>query len=215
MKKIEIQKPFFEMIENTTCSLGFKKQKNKAGYKYARPILNGYNGIIPLITQYDTLFFISVAFQLRIDDISKILIYIENVGEEFQEEYSTFSFGIIYFDKYTDDRFRIETFEELDNALKTLKNIIEESALVFFENFKTIADIDKEMNKNNRPKDLYCNEISSRPFVGLIAAVLNKNPQAKYWESYYRENLQNKNQHLKNQYEKLVSYLKENYAGVL
>jgi hypothetical protein len=198
------------MIDDSIVILGFKKQKNKAGDNYVRYINNGYDGVIPLIDQYGTLYYIYLVFQLRIDEISTILVNVNNIGNEYKSEYPTLGFGLISLMGADDNRIKVETPNELENALNTLKNILENEAMHFFEKIQSVADLDKEMNRNNRPKDLFCHEID-RPFVGLISAVLNNNPQKNYWEEYYRDKLKNVNQYVKNQYERLVEYLKQNY----
>ena len=65
------------------------------------------------------------------------------------------------------------------------------------------------------PQNSMFNGVSVRPFIGLICAVLNRNTRSKYWLDFYRKYMLNANQYLKNQYEKLVDYLKEKYPGVL
>lgn len=215
MKKSEVRKPFLEMVESVVIPIGFVKQKTNEGYEYIKKDNYGFVGIIPCIDQYDTLFFISLAFQLRIHEVSEILVCINNISNEFKDGYPSLSFGLNSLVEIEDNRIKAETPEELADALKFLKNVLEKEGVVFFESIKSVDELDKEINRENRHKDLYCNEISIRPFVGLTSAVLNKNPQSKYWENYYREKLKCANQHIKNQYEKLVEYLKNNYPGSL
>jgi hypothetical protein len=71
MKKTEIRNQFLEMIEGVAIPKGFEKQKTNEGYEYIKKNPNGFVGIIPFINQYDTLFFISLAIQLRIHEVSK------------------------------------------------------------------------------------------------------------------------------------------------
>jgi hypothetical protein len=215
MKKAEIRTPFFKMVEEIILPKGFIKQKNSEGYEYVKQRDNGFIVVNPMIWSYSPLFFISLGFTVRINEMSQILAFINNISDEFSDEYPTTSTDIRSLVQVEDERIRVETEDDLLQGLKFLKEILENQGLQFFKNFQTIADFDKDFNRLNRPKDLHCSEVSTRPFIGLISAVLNNNPQAKYWENYHRESLQNKNKYLKNQYEKLVNYLKENYPGVL
>jgi RNA processing factor Prp31 len=100
-------------------------------------------------------------------------VHINNISDEFKDD---LSFGINSLVGVEDNRIKVETLEELADALKSLKNVLEKEDMVFFESIKSVDELDKEINRETRPKDLYCNEISIRPFVGLASAVLNKNP---------------------------------------
>ena len=211
MKKAEIKTPFFKMVEEIVLPQGFIKQKNSEGYEYIKKRDNGFIAVNPMIWSYSPLFFISLGFACRINEISQILAHIDNISDEFKDNYTTVGFDIRSLVQVQDERIRVETEEDLQKGLFFLKGVLENQGLPFFENFQTIADFDKDFNRANRPKDLYAHQES----IGLISAVLNKNPQAKYWENYYRESIQKMNQYTKSQYEKLVSYLKKNYPGVL
>ncbi|GAB6120135.1 hypothetical protein [Dysgonomonas termitidis] len=212
MKKAEIRNPFLKMIEYHLLPVGFEKKKTNEGSEYLLKTKSGFNCVTPIINQYGSVFYISMAFAIRIDEVSVILSFINNIHDEF-EEFPTINCGFSHLITYDDNRIRVENEEEFNEALKMLSHILENEALDFFEKYKTTADIDKDMNRFNRPKDAFYND--NRELIGLISAVLNKNPQAKYWENYYRESIQKMNQYTKDQYEKLVSYLKENYPGVL
>lgn len=209
MKISEIRTPLLKMLEQTLIPIGFEKRKTNEGYEYINNTNHGFIGVTPFINQYDKLFFISLSFQIRLNAVSEILVHINNISNEYKETYPTLSFGINSLIKSEDNRIKVETPEDLQEALNLLKKVLENEALRILNQIKSIDDLDKEMNRENRPKDLYTNNAH---MIGLIAAVLNKNPNWQYWENYYREKIQNSNQHVKNQYEKLVVFLNQSQS---
>ena len=214
MKKAEIRKPLLEMVESITVPLGFEKRKTNEGYEYVKKSANGFISVIPIIYQYSTLFFVSIGFGIRINEMSKITLLFSDINPEFWDEATTINCGFSDLVQYDDNRIKVETPEELSSALEILKNVLANEAMEFFKKYETVESIDAEVNRENLPKDSIFFGVSVQPFLGLTSAVLNKNPKAKYWENYYKEKLINANQHIKNQYEKLVDHLNENYSSM-
>lgn len=215
LKKAEIKKAFIEMLDDQLISKEFVKNKNNEWVEYVKMTEWGFNKVTPVINQYSTLFYISLGFSIRIKSASDILAFLNNISDEYINDYATIGGGFHYLIPYPDNRIKVESQTELKNALSLFKGILDNEATVFFNKYKTVASIDLEVNRENLPKKSLFEDVSVQPFVGLTSAVLNKNPQSKYWENYYREKLKSANQHIKNQYEKLVEYLKNNYPGSL
>ena len=207
VKKAEIKKSFIEILDKQLLSSGFLKEKNNEWLEYKKNTDFGFNRITPVIKQYSNLFFVSLGFSIRIDVISDILSTISNISDEHKLDYPTISYGFNYLISSPESRIQIESKEELDEALNLFNEILEKEAIVIFGKFQSVEFFDKEINREDLPKNSVFYGVSIQPFLGITSAVLNKNPKTKYWESYYREKLINANQHLKNQYEKLVIYL--------
>ena len=211
MKLSEIRKPFFGMVEEILLFKGFEKIKTNDGFEYILKSEQGFNSVTPIINQYDSLFFISLSFGLRINPISEITTQFSDINQEYRSQSTTLNVGFDSLIQYQDNRIKVETPEELITGLGIFKHILQNEAMDFFKKYKTVEDLDKEINRENRPKNYLISEVSQRPFLGLTCAVLNKNSKKQYWEDYYRKSLTGKNQHLINQFEKLTEYLQLNY----
>jgi hypothetical protein len=196
------------MLDSQLISNDFIKVKNNEWVEYIKKTELGFNRVTPVINQYSNIFFVSFGFAIRINVISEIIATINNISDEFKADYTTIGGGFQHLIKFEDSRIQVESIEELETALKIFEGVLENEAKLFFDKYKTVQDIDVELNREDRPKDF----LSDFHMVALTSAVLNKNPKAKYWEEFYREKIKNYNQHIKNQYEKLVVYLTDNYV---
>jgi hypothetical protein len=212
IKKVEIKKVFVGMLDSQLISTGFSKVKNNEWVEYVKKTEFGFNRVTPVINQYSTLFFISIGFSIRINDISNIISFFKDVNPNYLEEATTINCAFDSLIKYDDSRIKVESMEELEDAIKLFKGVLEKEANVFFEKYTSVASIDNEVNREDLSKNSVFYGVSVQPFLGLTSAVLNKNPKSKYLENYYREKLVNANQHIKNQYEKLVVYIKETHG---
>ncbi len=204
MDKVVIREQFDQMVESLVVGLGFKRQKTNGEDEYIKTTDQGFVGIVPIVIQVDKLFYLSLAFKIRIHEISEILCLINNISEEFKQGYSTLSFGIRTLSKNSNNDIKVEKKEDLETALSVFRELIEIKLLPLFERYKSTEDLDREINNENSNDKLHSGDTEQ---VGIIAAFLNKNPRAKYWEDYHRKKLQTKNQFTQNQYEKLVRVL--------
>lgn len=207
MKLSEVKKPFLGMVEDLLLVKGFEKIKTNDGFEYVLKSEYGFNSVTPIINHYNPLVYISLSFGLRINAVSEITTLFSDISEEYRSQSTTLNLGFDSLTGYSDNRIKIETSEELIDGLAILKRVLENGAMDFFSKYKTIEDFDKEINRENRPKNYLISEVSQRPFLGVTCAILNNNPGAVYWGNYYKKSLVGKNPHLINQFEKLMDYL--------
>jgi hypothetical protein len=210
MKKADLNKALVDMLDPIIVPFGFKKQKGGDGLIFRRNTGFGFNDISLLIWLYGDVSYVSLAYSIRIDQLNKIFIpYGEYVIHE-KDETITLGVDIQTLGYQGDHKIKVESEEDLTNALQALQKITIEKGLSFFDQFTSVESIDRELNRENRPKNLYCNEIRHRPFLGITAAALNNNQNFSYWENLYREKLKNDIPQAKEKYEALVKHLKEN-----
>lgn len=212
MKKKDLDDALVNMVEPIVAPLGFQKQQGGDGIVFRRDTEFGFNDISLLVWLYGDLSYVSLVYSIRIDRINNIFIpYVEYVVHE-KDQTITIGADIQTFGYDGDSKIKVESKDDLRNALQTLQKILIEKALPFFDKFTSVASIDEELNRQNRPKNLFCNEIRHRPFIGITAAALNKNQDFVFWENFYREKLKNDIPRAKENYEALVTYLKANFV---
>lgn len=214
IKKAEIKKEFVEMLDYQLISNGFIKIKNNEWVEYEKKTDFGFNRVTPVVNQYSNLFFVSIGFSIRISNISKITSLFKDINPNYLEEATTINCAFDSLTKYDDSRIKVESVEELENAIKLFKGVLEHEAKDFFEKYTSVPSIDMEVNREDLPKNSVFYGVTVQPFLGLTSAYLNNNPRTKYWENFYREKLINANQHIKNQFEKLVIYLHEYHSAI-
>jgi len=209
MTRKEISETLLGMISPIVEPIGFIKQKSPDGILYRRLTHFGFNDIPLLIWEYDDLFYLSIGFLIRIDDLNKIFVYYGNYVIYEKDETVTIAADIQTLGYEQDRRIKVQTSDDLSAAIKILKEILMDKGLSFFEKFQTVKSIDDELNRNNRPPNLYCDDIMHRTIIGLTAAALNHNPKFSYWEEFYRDRLKNASQSRKDKYEQLTRHLKD------
>ena len=212
MKKAKIKKVFIEMLDEKLLNEGFMKIKTNEWIEYEKQREWGFNKITPIINQYSSLFFISLGFGLRINEISQITSLYLDINPDFLKEATTLNFGFNSLNYFEDSRIKVENEDNLKFAIKMLADVIDNEALAFFEKYRTASDIDRDVNKIDLPSNSIFYGVRIQPFIGLTSSVLCKSTESKFWEDFYRRRLIDANQHIRNQYEKLVLHLKENFT---
>jgi hypothetical protein len=89
-------------------------------------------------------------------------------------------------------RYHIKTIEDIKKWGQIIRNIYENFAVPFFENYHSIPAIDKLLNEDPTKKVVYCDDLSWRINVGLIAAKLNNNPKYNELRDYYKSEIESK-----------------------
>lgn len=210
MEAREIKDLLNKMVKENVSSLGFVEQKSSEENNFLKMTDYGYNEISPLIWYYGDLYYVSIGASIRINELNNFLNPFLNISESSFVSNSTITAGIKDFGLSQDGRLKVESIDELVGALKELKSVLKIDVLTFFDSIKSVSDLDKELNRESRPKDLYCSEKSKRPFIGIASAFLNNNPRLEYWNNYYRNELMDVNQYLKIQFENLSKYIMGN-----
>jgi len=136
MKLSEIRKPFFGMVEEILLFKGFEKIKTNDGFEYILKSEQGFNSVTPIINQYDSLFFISLSFGLRINPISEITTQFSDINQEYRSQSTTLNVGFDSLIQYQDNRIKVETPEELITGLGIFKHILQNEAMDFLRNIK-------------------------------------------------------------------------------
>ncbi|NII28407.1 hypothetical protein HB364_25215 [Pseudoflavitalea sp. X16] len=209
MTKQVVNKALLDMAQPVLEPLGFKKKKGTDGWTFLKVTDFGYNEVILPVWQYGAISYVGAFFMVRLDVLNKVFLPFSSFVVKEDDQSMTLGADIGTFGYKDDHKIKTETPEELAAAIEMLKGMMVDQGLPFFERFTTVADVDKEFNRENRPKGLYCHDITQRPVVALTAAALNKNPAFDHWEKYYREALQQATPVLKEKYERLVVHLRQ------
>lgn len=204
MKPSIIKKQCFSALNPIFLPLGFEIKNNRIDYDYYRNTEFGYQEVSILISTHGGQLGLSIKCSVCINAINEICA-----------PYSIFSvssptvtanlrkFG---FDK---NGYYTNTQQELDNIINMCVSVASQHIIPFFEKYNNINAIDLNLNREG----LHSNDVFYRPFIGITAAALNKNPKFNYWENYYREVLKNDILKARQGYEDLVNLLKERYVG--
>ncbi|MBY0349154.1 MAG: hypothetical protein K2W79_12915 [Hydrotalea flava] len=208
MKKNEISKAMIDLVNPILKPLGFGKYRASDSIIFHKKTEFGFNEVPLLIWNYGDFFYVSLTFLIRIDALNKV--FLPYSSYVFHEDDKTMTIGadINMFGYQGDHKIKVETEVELQRALILLEEILMKNGLKFFENFQTVKSVDVELNRMNRPLNLYCNEVVDRPIVGITAAALNHNPEFEFWVNFYREKLSKSTEHRKKKYEGLVLHLR-------
>ena len=113
MKKAKIKKVFIEMLDEKLLNEGFMKIKTNEWIEYEKQREWGFNKITPIINQYSSLFFISLGFGLRINEISQITSLYLDINPDFLKEATTLNFGFNSLNYFEDSRIKVENEDNL------------------------------------------------------------------------------------------------------
>lgn len=106
-----------------------------------------------------------------------------------------------------EDHLEVKTNGDVEASLFIFEDIVESKVLPFFNAFYSAARLDEELNRDERPTNLYLNEIIERPVVGTVAAMLNRNKRFSALVDYYRHKLLLTTPKIEENYEDLLKYL--------
>lgn len=199
------------MVQPILEPIGFIKSKEGEDTVFFKPTNYGYKKVPLLIWEYGDLYYISLSFLIRINELNKVFLPYSTFVVKENDESMTLGATIESFGYEGDHKVKVENIEDLGNASKIFNKILKEGAIPFFSKYTSVKSVDEELNRYNRPRDLFCNEITGRPVIGITAAALNHNPEFSFWEDYYRGVLNKSPKIFQDKYEKLVVYLKDNY----
>lgn len=208
MTKNDISKAMIDIASPILQPLGFAKYNGSDSIIFHKKTEFGFNEVPLLIWNYGDFFYVSLTFLVRINALNKVFLPYSSYVVHEEDKTMTIGADINTFGYQGDHKIKVETEAELQGALIVLEEILTKNGLTFFENFQTINSVDVELNRMNRPLNLYCHDIVHRPIVGLTAAALNHNPKFEFWVNYYREMLVTTTDHRKKKFEDLVLHLR-------
>jgi|GEM_PF-4001426 len=208
----DIKREIIKVFDPFLGAMNFESFEDGIDKIYIQKTSYGYNKLDFSMSNRRCIGF-SLDFYIRINDINTICnSYNPNYVDTAYDTNPTLSAWLKDFG-FSQFQFFPETKDELTKSLLYLKDMIIEYIIPFFEKYDSVNAIDLELNRINRPANLYINDTFSRPFVAITAAALNKNTEFNYWENYYRKVLKNDIPKARQGYEDLVSLLKEKYVG--
>jgi hypothetical protein len=208
MKGNDISKAMSDIVNPILQPLEFTKYKGSDSIIFHKKTEFGFNEVPLLIWNYGDFFYVSLTFLVQVAALNKVFLPYSSYVIHEDDKTMTIGADINMFGYQGDHKIKVETEAELQEALIVLEEILTKSGLTFFENFQTINSIDVELNRMDRPLNLYCHDIVHRPIVGLTAAALNHNPEFELWVNYYRETLLKTTDHRKKKFEDLILYLR-------
>lgn len=202
---------FLEKIRLLLHPMGFRYHRKGNTVLFHRGTLYGYNQVY--ISQYfdENVLCITPFFYTRINSINIFANPFLGCPEALYGCNPTIGANLCNLG-LENDILSVRTADDVENALFIFEGIMETNALPFFESLCCSAAVDHEMNRDNRPKNLYLNEIIERPIVGTVAAMLNRNEQFPMLVKYYRDMLAGTSTKIEMNYESLLESLKIYHA---
>lgn len=182
--KIELKKMFVAFLK----PLGFKAKSGSQGCEFRRDNIYSLQRVGYGVSNYNNVFYTGCYIRLSNYKIQNIK------GEIFQEwgEYDTIAAGISNYFNDIHYRFQIEDSDDIQRWGEIVKQFYYEYAIPFFEQYNTVAAIDKLFNETPTEKVPYCDDLGWRIIIALIAAKLNLNPQYRKLRDYYESEVEEK-----------------------
>lgn len=179
-------------LTNLFTEKGFQLLNQGESLRFLKQESEGDSIVVITVKDFDPVFEVLVTLQTRNVKIAEHLIRINNISQEFKDEYPVFSVSL--FDSYfgLNELPKIQNEQDLERCIINIKEAMLNYGFNFLQRNISIKDIDGEINRMDRPIDLFCSELRARPFIGIIAAKLSENSNYDVWVDYYSGYLQDK-----------------------
>ena len=184
MRTQKIVKEIHRLLLPTLAAKGFDGYESKDNYNiyYTRLMKGGWHRVIIGLNGRPGELIPIFGLQVRIDRIIDLLYPVDFIGHGDQ----SVVIGNMVSRYSNGQEFSwIFKLEDVHKPVQYLIDFLEREGFGWLERYTSVDDIDKELNRPDRPRDLFISE-TNRWYKGLVAAVLNKNPEAAYWHGYYR-----------------------------
>jgi hypothetical protein len=206
MNKKEIKENLSNGLSMILLSEGFKLNKKESDWKFEKVTDFGFNKIYILVWHYPPTYFASIYLSIRVDEIDNLYNKFSDTSPDYYNQTNTIGAGLIDIG-LKEDKFKIETKEDLDRTTILFSDIINNYFKDFISRFKSSQTIDKELNRLERPRDLFLKE-TKRPFIGLISAKISGNNEFDFWKTYYYNQINSlNNERLKIKFKELLDSL--------
>lgn len=208
MKKQDIYNAFHKEF-TFLYDRGFKKNDKESLYRKAK---YGFDEISILVSSYSPVHIVRFVLSTRFDELEFIMNNFRDMNPKYI--YKTPSFMVRQEELIGKNRYeyRIEKEEDIEIMGRDFENFMNEYGGDFFEKYNNLEAIHKEVNLNlNAPSLLYGSDKCARAMYGvLVAQILNKS-EFDHLVVEYRDYLKEWNEYDQNRYEKLVSYIQNDY----
>jgi hypothetical protein len=198
---------FLEKVNLVLKPAGFTSRKKDNAILFHRGTPFGYNQLYLTTAVEDRVLRITPFFYVRVNSVNMLANPFLGCPEKLYGCNPTIGASLrnLGFDE---DHFVAKTAGDVEALLFIFEDMVESRMLPFFSAFYSAARLDEELNRDERPPNLFLNEIIERPVVGTVAAWLNRNKQFSARVDYYRHKLLLTTPKIEANYESLLECLK-------
>jgi|SRR5690554_451517 len=172
----------------------------------------GFDAISILVSSYKPVYVVSFNLGIRIEFLEKLMKDFEDINPDYHHQTKSIMVMQGKFSEELKKEYRIETDEELESMKIDFEKIMNDYGWNFFDKYNNIESIHEEVNSKPKEPCLLYNDKCARAMYGiLVAKILNKS-EFDQLVFEYRDYLKEWNEYDQGRYEKLVTYLKNEYA---
>lgn len=186
------------------AGFGFKKKGN--AILFHKGTLFGYNQVYLSTVVEDRMLRITPFFYVRVNSVNMFASPFLGCPEKLYGCNPTLGASLRNLG-LDEDHLVVKTDGDVEASLFIFEDIVESKVLPFFDAFYSAARLDEELNRDERPANLFLNEIIERPVVGTVAAMLNRNNRFSAWVDYYQQKLRLTTPRIEENYESLLKCL--------
>ncbi|AYB32778.1 hypothetical protein [Chryseolinea soli] len=200
---------FLEKVNLVLKPAGFSFKKKENAMLFHRGTLFGYNQVYLSTTVEDRMLRITPYFYVRVNSVNMIANPFLGCPEKLYGCNPTIGANLRNLG-LDEDHLLVKTIGDVEASLFIFEDIVESKMLPFFNAFYSAARLDEELNRDERPANLFLNDIIERPVVGTVAAMLNRNKRFSALVDYYRRKLLMTTPKIEENYESLLKFLQTN-----
>jgi len=201
---------FLEKVESVLKPWGFRFQKRASTMLFHKGTLYGYNQVYLSTAVIGRALKVTPFFYVRVNSINMFANPFLGCPERLYGCNPTIGANLRNLG-LSEDHLMVKSFGDVETSLFIFEDIVESRALPFFETMYSAALLDKELNRDDRPPNLFLNEIIERPVVGTVAAMLNGNGRFADLIAYYRKKLRASTPKIEENYEGLLKSLRTHW----
>jgi len=198
---------FLEKVNLVLKPAGFRFKKKNNAILFHKATLFGYNQVYLSTAVEDRMLKITPFFYVRVNSVNMFANPFLGCPEKLYGCNPTIGANLQNLG-LDEDHLMVRTIGDVEASLFIFEDIVESRVLPFFNAFYSAARLDEELNREERPTNLFLNEIIERPVVGTVAAMLNRNKRLSTLVDYYRRKLLLTTPRIEENYESLVKCMR-------
>jgi hypothetical protein len=198
---------FLEKVKLVLKPAGFRVRKKGNAILFHKGTLFGYNQVYLTTTVEDRMLRITPFFYVRVNSVNMFANPFLGCPEKLYGCNPTIGANLRNLG-LEEDHLLAKTIGDVEALLFIFEDLVESRVLPFFNAFYSAARLDEELNRDERPANLFLNEIIERPVVGTVAAMLNRNKRLSTLVDYYRRKLVFTTPKIEENYDSLLKCLR-------
>jgi len=179
---------FLEKVNLVLKPAGFRFKKKENAILFHKGTLFGYNQVYLSTTVQDRVLRITPFFYVRVNSVNMFANPFLGCPEKLYSCNPTIGANLRNLG-LDEDHLVVKTAGDMEASLFIFEDLIESKVVPFFDAFYSAGRLDEELNRDERPPNLFLNDIIERPVVGTVAAMLNRNKRFSMLVDYYRHKL--------------------------